>query len=689
MPSHLMAPVRPLRVVLALLTLASALSACGLDADVIGTPEVRLAPQQLVFARQPIGTRSERRVEVANIGSAPLLIAGVRLEFDDPEAFALYYQTRADGDEYLGLTRDGVDHFDYPIRLDAGDALYLALEHEARDERPADGRIVLETNRPDAPELVIPVELNPGAPQIDVNPRQHDFGRVPAGEHAEIVVEVTNIGQLDLSIDDIRLDGDPAFRPLVELDGALVDVRHTLGDGPAAVLAPEDKLDLIVRYAPRVEGPGRAELVISSDDPDTPEVVVSLAANGALPCLRAAPAAVEFRTSLVDRADSRPLTIESCGGGPVEITRIYLRDADPAFSLAAERLPALPAVLPAWAQADRDAALPPPSLGIEVAFTPREERIHNGTLVIESTDPANPRLEVPLLGRGVTNACPQARAAVEAFEVAPLDVVVLDGSPSIDQDGQDGRPVSYEWVITSRPPSSLSQPREAFFEPGQPANGGVDDDPATSTAVFFVDYAGTYVAELRVRDRLGLDSIACQNPAVVTIVARPDEALHIQLSWRTPGDDDETDDRGTDLDLHLLNPLADAWFAAPYDCHYGAPVPDWGQPGDPSDDPSLDIDDVNGAGPENINLDRPQDTDTLGAPYLVGVHYYASSDRLDGTDYGASFATVRVFIDGELAWDYEGAEKELRAADHFWDVAQITWPAREVVTRDRYYEARP
>jgi hypothetical protein len=337
-------------------------------------------------------------------------------------------------------------------------------------------------------------------------------------------------------------------------------------------------------------------------------------------------------------------------------------------------------------------------------------------LVIESTDPTgeavNPgcagtdadpcwyRQEVSLLGRGVLNACPQARAVQEEFNVVPLDVVYLDGTPSIDQDGPNNRPVQYEWVITGRPEGSTSQPRESFFDAAQPANDGPEDILTTPDSVFFVDIAGTYTAELRVTDNLGLDSIACENPAVVTIVAQPEEAIHIQLVWRTPNDDDETDGEGSDLDLHLLHPSAENWgnrqIVDAYDCYYLNPTPDWGQLENAEDDPSLDIDDINGAGPENVSLDNPQDTVVLGAPYLVGVYYYSSRGRQTGFDYGPSFARLRIYIRGELTWEYEGSEddeqpgeKEMEAEGHFWYVAQINWPSGEVVVRDLYSTSAP
>lgn len=682
------------RLLLVMGALVTALAGCGDDTSQIGTPEVRLNPPQFVFPKVALGSDNDRTVEVQNIGSGQLIIANIDFNLDNSDQeFELYWKTEQDGVEFTGISRAGEDQFNYPIRVPAGDSLYLVLNYRAVREQPVGGTIVLETNAPDSPNVVIPVELTEGAPAISVNPRSHDFDRVPAGQTEQTRIQVTNVGQLDLDIERVLLNGDQDFKPLIDVDGELRDPRQTEDGELVARIVPGGSIDITVRYSPLVEGPNRAELVISSNDPLSGDVSVLLTANGATPCLQVNPPALEFRTSLVNRTDSRPMSIESCGGAPIEITRIYLEGADPAFQLVEDSLPMLPAIMPAYAQEDRDANLPPPSRSIEVAFTPREERIHNGTLIIESNDPVVPRREVPLLGRGVTNACPQARAATDEFYVVPLDVVVLDGSPSIDQDGIDARPVAYEWVITSRPDGSVSQPHESFYDPAQPANGGLDDDIVTPTAVFFVDLAGTYTAELRVRDNLGLDSIACENPAVVTIVAKPEEAIHIQLVWRTPADDDETDLQGTDLDLHLLHPNAENWFSQPYDCHYAEPVPDWGQLGNSADDPSLDIDDINGAGPENINLDGPESTDVLGAPYLVGVHYYNSRDRVDGTEYGPSFATVRIFIEGELSWDFTDngnpGEREMQAQDHFWDVAQISWPSGDVVTRDRYYMARP
>ena len=281
---------------------------------------------------------------------------------------------------------------------------------------------------------------------------------------------------------------------------------------------------------------------------------------------------------------------------------------------------------------DRNEGVPPPTTSVMVEFTPTEQRIHNGILVIESNDPVTPEREVSLLGRGVENACPQARSTIQEVTVEPLDIIELDGSPSVDQDGPDNKPIQYTWVITERPMGSTSQPVESFFNRQDPVTGGPQDDVSTPTASFYVDMAGTYTAELRVTDNLGLSSVQCDNAAVVTIIAKPEEAILVQLSWRTPNDMNELTRTVrisifTSIPMHKPGAVLTMWA---YDCYFRNPTPDWGQIDNEGDNPSLDIDDLNRSGPENVTLAKPENTMALRAPYLVGVQYYRSIDGNSG-----------------------------------------------------------
>ena len=63
---------------------------------------------------------------------------------------------------------------------------------------------------------------------------------------------------------------------------------------------------------------------------------------------------------------------------------------------------------------------------------------------------------------------------------------------------------------------------------------------------------------------------------------------------------------------------------------------------------------------ENLNLCVPEQ-----ATYLIGVHYWSAHG------YGPAYATVRIYIYGQLV--YEQTDVELLEFD-MWEVATIDWP---------------
>ncbi len=95
------------------------------------------------------------------------------------------------------------------------------------------------------------------------------------------------------------------------------------------------------------------------------------------------------------------------------------------------------------------------------------------------------------------------------------------------------------------------------------------------------------------------------------VVAPPiaDTQVSVSLNWDTPG---------TDLDLHFIR-RNEAPFNRLHDCFFEQKNPDWGIPEDPLDNPYLDRDDINGYGPEEMNLALVSEVE-----YNVYVHYYNS-----------------------------------------------------------------
>lgn len=211
------------------------------------------------------------------------------------------------------------------------------------------------------------------------------------------------------------------------------------------------------------------------------------------------------------------------------------------------------------------------------------------------------------------------------IDTRPLTSTVITGS-GID----DGMIVSYGWQLLARPPgSSASDP--------SPAN-------AASTTLL-PDLAGEYTLQLTVRDDDG-NAASCET--LVRAIAT--EGLRVEVFWNTDG---------TDMDTHLLRPSGTTWFTDD-DCYYGnCPGGLSWPPAGTDDDPALDIDDTDGFGPENINIDLPID-----GTYRVGIDAFR----------GAADVTVRIYCGGSTTEPRQtfGPVRIDSTPNDFWRVADVT-----------------
>lgn len=137
-------------------------------------------------------------------------------------------------------------------------------------------------------------------------------------------------------------------------------------------------------------------------------------------------------------------------------------------------------------------------------------------------------------------------------------------------------------------------------------------------------------------------------------------ALHIRLTWNN---------LGADVDLHLRPPDGASSTAWDYsnDCAYYNETPDWGVPGDTTDNPSLDRDCITSCTEENITLDKITESGT----YKVLAHYFRDHDK------GASTARVEIFQNGISIFDQSrtltnsGDEPD---TGQIWTVLSVTIP---------------
>ncbi len=653
----------------AVLALAFAVQLFGCE-DQSGIREISTGTLDIsgafVFPKTAPGTRRTRTVSITNVGTEPVTL----IEFTKHADAAFSGAWSVVGQD--GKVIDGSGEvMPTTVHIEPAESLRLSLTFGPTVARTASGSVRLRTNSGVEAQrrISLPISGMKAVGELHAGVRQVVFGRVPVGESLKKTVVLTNLGTDAIRLEELLMNGAQDFSVLIRnQDPRQNEAVLKDPDGDRQIgIAPGGQVEVTVVFRPTADRPAEGELQVISDAHNG-KLVIGLVGNAAAPCVRVRPSQVAFAPTAVGARRMIAVRIESCGAQPVTVEAVTLSADAATFGLGPQ--PALPLQLPGTTEFDPV----PPGIDTFVTFEPTAVDTYEARLTVKSTSPDPPELVIPVTGRGVHNDCPTPRVSGDVVQVRPLDVITLDGSASTDPDGPGGRPVEYEWVVVARPGGSTSQPVESLYDRFAPAEGGPPDRPSTPQARFFVDLAGEYVVELRVVDHYGAaaPSALCPAPsALVHIKAVPEEKLHIQLTWDTPADQDQTDDLGTDVDLHLRHPDSGRWFAENgSDCFYQNPRPDWGRQGDPLDDPSLDIDDVNGAGPENINIARPESTQLSTRGYQVGVHYFAAEGPTIGDDYRAleSTATVRIFVDGRMAYE---ASKLLRNTDDFWTVAEV------------------
>lgn len=415
----------------------------------------------------------------------------------------------------------------------------------------------------------------------------------------EDALYISNAGSAPLNVSLTLDDPEGVFSLTEETVSVDPDSTYTL----TTLFEPNNYLDF------------EATVTLTSNDPENPIVVTQLQGTGVdapAPKLCLDTPVIDFGELAMGSASIEFMEIENCGTADLEIGVV---DQQGSGQFRLESDPSTHTI----AAGD--------TFPVIVSYTPVTDLGDNGTLTFPSNDPDQPEASVTLLGNGGGDLpFPEAIAACPEY-ANPPGFVSLDGSAS--QDPQGLVPLTYAWSLSETPSFSV----EAEFT-----------DPTNVETDLFLDAAGDYIAELVVTNSAGIASA----PDRCLIQARPEDAIHVELTWDGPS---------ADLDLHLIENDGEL-FEIPHDCTWCNRAPSWGASGD-DDNPRLDLDDRGGYGPENINVFLPAE-----GRYHVNVHYFE-----DHGDFAVT-ASARIWLSGELEW--EGSK--VLSRNEIWEVGTINWP---------------
>ena len=153
----------------------------------------------------------------------------------------------------------------------------------------------------------------------------------------------------------------------------------------------------------------------------------------------------------------------------------------------------------------------------------------------------------------------------------------------------------------------------------------------------------------------------CTFVLTVSVPVAQANGLRVEVIW----------DTATDMDSWMLAPGAAVWAGAD-SLYYANRVPPGFGGG--TSQPTLDVDDTAGFGPENMNIVAP----SVGVTYSIGVHAYSGNAR----------AEVRIFCGGAL----QISSPRSLTNRQFWHAADVTFAADNSCTvglRTEIYSESP
>lgn len=539
-------------------------------------------------------------------------------------------------------------------------------------------------------DFIVKFRVESATPKIIASPALVDLGHVLKGSVGSSFFTISNVGTGELIISSVSYQGREGFTFVWQCANGSVSfqtapdqikkVESNTSCVMPVVLQGNTSMEVPVKYeAETDEKPAKAYLTFYTNDPSFnlakgEGLGVELRANVGGPCLQASPSVVDFGSVLTNKKAVQAVQLTNCGDQHVNIKSVKIADnSSPYFSLDLKGLgdfsETKPLVLP-----------PAGSKTFLVIFLPEKVmKDENGKAipevgkVIVDNDTPYSKLEIPLSGVGVDASCPVACFQVkdqktgtiipDKGEVEPQTKLQMVDCSSDDTPG--GVIAGYKWKVVGPPLSA-----DTFW----PNN--IYKSPEIQ-----VNVVGCYEFHLKVTNSLGIESC---NEAVQTVCVKAGKGCRVELLWDTPADPDQTDQCGvppngspcscgTDMDLHFVHPNGvgqgdidgdgkpDGFFDSKWDCFYFNPHPCWNMMkcDDPLSQPNLDLDDTDGAGPENLNYPIPE----KGVCYKVGVHYYH-----DHCIPGGSYPTVRVYIDGVKK--YEKTAPKMKMLD-MWIVGEV------------------
>ena len=217
-------------------------------------PDITVSPGEIDFgALNADGEAAAKTIIIGNRGNETLYIDEIQLNI----VSNVFTVSPLDGED----------------ELEPGETAKFTVTYDPITYEFNQNEVIIFSNDPDEYESYVYLDGSGDAPVINIDPVEYDFGNTLVGCEEIVKITVSNIGNVDLVIDQID------YFITYPADLGIYDFETTYGPLPW-ILAPGESIELEIFYYPTDVDVDYGRVEIQSNDPNTPLAEAEQAATG-------------------------------------------------------------------------------------------------------------------------------------------------------------------------------------------------------------------------------------------------------------------------------------------------------------------------------------------------------------------------------------------------------------------------
>ncbi len=312
---------------------------------------------EILFGNVYLPNDSTALLSIANTGNDTLRIDSLNISGPDSDQFSFTAAV-------------------LPLTVPVNDSEIIEIHFRPTDPFAKSAALHISGNDPFNPQTEITLQGTAIGPRISAGRDSIRFGELFVYSDSTIILPLFNLGNVDLNITDLQLEGDPSYTIVNQVK--------------QFVITPGDERQTVeIKFAPMSEGDKTAILKILSSDPLYPIIEIPLIGKAVKPQIAVGPESYDFNQVLLRRDAVANFALVNLGSADLKIHQTGLMGTD-ASEFSIEKISA-PLIIPVGADPE----------SLLVRFTPLTLGSKNAFIRIISNDPLNDTLDVALSGKGV------------------------------------------------------------------------------------------------------------------------------------------------------------------------------------------------------------------------------------------------------------------------------------------------